>query len=58
MTSFSWLSPSRFSSPEPATPCFATSFEGIAMVEPIFGLVVALVLGFYLLVTLVRPEKF
>jgi len=28
------------------------------VVEPIFGLVVALVLGFYLLVTLVRPEKF
>ncbi|MBV9754031.1 MAG: potassium-transporting ATPase subunit F [Hyphomicrobiales bacterium] len=30
----------------------------MAVVEPIFGLVVALVLGFYLLVTLVRPEKF
>jgi len=28
------------------------------MLEPIFGLVVALVLGVYLLVTLVRPEKF
>ena len=29
-----------------------------AMVEPIFGLIVALVLGGYLLVTLIRPEKF
>ncbi|MBV9111248.1 MAG: potassium-transporting ATPase subunit F [Hyphomicrobiales bacterium] len=29
-----------------------------AMLEPIFGLVVALVLGLYLLVTLVHPEKF
>ncbi|MBV8185305.1 MAG: K(+)-transporting ATPase subunit F [Hyphomicrobiales bacterium] len=28
------------------------------MLEPIFGLVVSLVLGFYLLVTLIRPEKF
>jgi len=28
------------------------------MLEPIFGLVVALVLGLYLLVTLVHPEKF
>jgi len=28
------------------------------MVEPIFGLVVALLLGGYLLVTLIRPEKF
>jgi K+-transporting ATPase KdpF subunit len=29
-----------------------------AMLEPVFGLFVALVLGGYLLVTLVRPEKF
>jgi len=28
------------------------------MGEPIFGLVVALLLGAYLLVTLIRPEKF
>jgi len=28
------------------------------MLEPIFGLLVSLVLGFYLLVTLIRPEKF
>jgi len=28
------------------------------MGEPIFGLVVALLLGGYLLVTLIRPEKF
>ncbi|MBV9568113.1 MAG: K(+)-transporting ATPase subunit F [Hyphomicrobiales bacterium] len=28
------------------------------MLEPIFGLAVALVLGLYLLVTLIRPEKF
>lgn len=30
----------------------------MAMLEPIFGLLVSLVLGFYLLVTLIRPEKF
>jgi len=28
------------------------------MLEPVFGLVVSLALGFYLLVTLIRPEKF
>jgi K+-transporting ATPase KdpF subunit len=29
-----------------------------AMLEPIFGLAVSLGLGTYLLVTLIRPEKF
>ncbi|MFI5012586.1 MAG: K(+)-transporting ATPase subunit F [Hyphomicrobiales bacterium] len=28
------------------------------MLEPIFGLVVSLLLGGYLLLTLIRPEKF
>ena len=29
-----------------------------AMLEPVFGLIVALALGVYLLVTLLRPERF
>jgi len=28
------------------------------MIEPIFGLIVAVLLGLYLLYTLIRPEKF
>jgi len=28
------------------------------MIEPVFGLIVALALGAYLLVTLLRPERF
>ena len=39
-------------------PCSAIACEDEVMFEPIFGLVVTLVIGFYLLVTLVRPEKF
>jgi K+-transporting ATPase KdpF subunit len=39
-------------------PCSATACEEHAVGEPIFGLVVALLLGAYLLVTLIRPEKF
>lgn len=39
-------------------PCSAIGCEGSAMLEPIFGLAVSLVLGLYLLVTLIRPEKF
>jgi K+-transporting ATPase KdpF subunit len=50
--------PARFSSSGPATPRSAIGCEAGGMLEPIFGLVVALILGGYLLVTLVRPEKF
>jgi K+-transporting ATPase KdpF subunit len=39
-------------------PCSAIACEEQPMFEPVFGLVVALLLGGYLLVTLVRPEKF
>ena len=40
-------------------PPSATNFEGGAsMSEPIIGLVVAVCLGFYLVYTLIRPEKF
>ena len=40
-------------------PCSAIGCEvHSAMLEPIFGLFVSLVLGVYLLVTLIRPEKF
>jgi K+-transporting ATPase KdpF subunit len=39
-------------------PCSAIGSEERRMLEPIFGLVVALLLGGYLLVTLIRPEKF
>ena len=39
-------------------PCSATVCEERRMFEPIFGLVVSLLLGGYLLVTLIRPEKF
>ncbi|MPZ40823.1 MAG: K(+)-transporting ATPase subunit F [Rhizobiales bacterium] len=28
------------------------------MIEPVFGLIIALALGAYLLVTLLRPERF
>jgi len=33
-------------------------FEERRMIEPIFGLIVAVGLGLYLLYTLIRPEKF
>ncbi|MDD1497018.1 MULTISPECIES: K(+)-transporting ATPase subunit F [Rhizobium/Agrobacterium group] len=32
--------------------------RGAAMLEPIFGLVVAIALGVYLIITLLRPERF
>jgi K+-transporting ATPase KdpF subunit len=35
----------------------STGCEGTTM-DPIFGLIVALALGIYLLVTLIRPERF
>ena len=39
-------------------PCSATGCEERAMIEPIFGLIVSLFLGGYLLLSLIRPEKF
>lgn len=39
-------------------PCSAIDSEEQRMFEPIFGLVVSLSLGGYLLLTLIRPEKF
>lgn len=36
----------------------ATGCRKISMIEPIIGLAVALCLGVYLLVALLRPEKF
>jgi len=39
-------------------PCSATVCEEAPMFEPILGLVVALLLGGYLVMTLVRPERF
>ena len=30
----------------------------LAMIEPLFGLAVAVALGVYLVVTLIRPERF
>jgi K+-transporting ATPase KdpF subunit len=38
-------------------PCSATGCEAL-MLEPILGLIVAMALGAYLLVTLIRPENF
>ena len=32
--------------------------EEVAMIEPLIGLAVALALGVYLVVTLIRPERF
>jgi K+-transporting ATPase KdpF subunit len=32
--------------------------EEMAMFEPLIGLAVAIVLGVYLIVTLIRPERF
>jgi K+-transporting ATPase KdpF subunit len=32
--------------------------EGVAMFEAILGLIVALALGVYLIITLISPEKF
>ncbi|MCX7303488.1 MAG: K(+)-transporting ATPase subunit F [Hyphomicrobiales bacterium] len=34
------------------------AFESTTMVEPLLGLAVALALGIYLLITLIRPERF
>ncbi|MCW5708346.1 potassium-transporting ATPase subunit F [Shinella yambaruensis] len=39
-------------------PARSTGFEEATMLEPLFGLFVALVLGAYLVVTLLRPERF
>jgi K+-transporting ATPase KdpF subunit len=39
--------------PAPSTGC-----EDALMLEPLFGLLVALALGVYLVVTLLRPERF
>ena len=39
-------------------PARSTGFEERAMLEPLFGLFVALALGVYLVVTLLRPERF
>ena len=39
-------------------PYSATDCEEQRMLEPIFGLIVSLLLGGYLLATLIRPEKF
>lgn len=36
----------------------STGFEGATVLEPLFGLLVALALGIYLVVTLLRPERF
>jgi K+-transporting ATPase KdpF subunit len=35
-----------------------TAYSEPTMIEPVFGLIVALALGAYLLVTLLRPERF
>jgi K+-transporting ATPase KdpF subunit len=40
--------------PKPST----VSEGGAAMIEPILGLVVALALGVYLIITLLHPERF
>ena len=39
-------------------PTRATNSKENVMIEPIVGLVVAIGLGFYLLYTLLHPEKF
>lgn len=36
----------------------STGSEEATMLEPLFGLFVALALGVYLVVTLLRPERF
>jgi K+-transporting ATPase KdpF subunit len=39
-------------------PARSTGCEATTMIEPLFGLFVALALGVYLVVTLLRPERF
>jgi K+-transporting ATPase KdpF subunit len=39
-------------------PVRLTGFEETTVLEPLFGLFVALALGAYLVVTLLRPERF
>jgi K+-transporting ATPase KdpF subunit len=57
--SFSWVSASFFSSWSPLTRAFALVFDrGRAMLEPLVGLIVAALLGVYLLYTLLHPEDF
>jgi K+-transporting ATPase KdpF subunit len=34
------------------------AFEEVGMFEPLLGLAVALALGIYLVLTLIRPERF
>ncbi|MBN9053488.1 K(+)-transporting ATPase subunit F (plasmid) [Shinella sp. PSBB067] len=41
----------------PPMPARSTGCEA-AMIEPLFGLLVAVALGVYLVVTLLRPERF
>ena len=41
-----------------ATPSLRPASEESHMIEPIFGLIVSLLLGGYLLLTLIHPEKF
>ncbi|WP_139275959.1 MULTISPECIES: K(+)-transporting ATPase subunit F [Rhizobium/Agrobacterium group] len=36
----------------------STGFGGASMLEPLFGLLVAIALAIYLLITLLRPERF
>ncbi|MBU1314100.1 MULTISPECIES: K(+)-transporting ATPase subunit F [Pseudorhizobium] len=36
----------------------STGSEGGKMLEPLFGLLVTAVLGVYLVITLLRPERF
>ena len=39
-------------------PTPSTGSEAAQMLEPLFGLFVALALGAYLIITLLRPERF
>ncbi|WP_213360879.1 K(+)-transporting ATPase subunit F [Ancylobacter defluvii] len=58
-TSFFSLSASPRSPPSASMRAFSPgSREAAIMIEPILGLAVAVALGFYLVVTLLRPERF
>ncbi|WP_427142234.1 K(+)-transporting ATPase subunit F [Shinella sp. G-2] len=57
MSSFLRSAAARSSS-SPPMPARSTGFEERPMLEPLFGLFVALALGAYLVVTLLRPERF
>ena len=56
-SSFSRSAPARCSCLH-STPAHSTDCEGARMLEPLFGLLVAIALGIYLIVTLLRPERF